>query len=31
MARPEGFNRADAITIRIPIEGADDGLTAEGA
>jgi dihydrofolate reductase len=31
MARPTGFDRADAINIRIPIEGADIGLMAEGA
>jgi hypothetical protein len=31
MARPTGFERADAITIRIPIEGATNGLMAEGA
>jgi hypothetical protein len=31
LARPTGFERADAITIRIPIEGATDGLMAEGA
>jgi len=30
MARPTGFNRVEAISIRIPIEGAD-GLLAEGA
>jgi hypothetical protein len=28
MARPTGFNRADAINIRIPIEGVDLGLAA---
>ena len=26
LARPTGFNRADAIYIRIPIEGAEDWL-----
>lgn len=31
MARPTGPERADAINIRIPIEGAGDGLMAEGA
>ena len=31
MARPTGFERADAINIRIPIEGADIGFMAEGA
>jgi hypothetical protein len=31
VARPTGFNRADAIHIRVPIEGADIGLVAEGA
>jgi len=30
-ARPTGFERADAINIRIPVEGADIGLVAEGA
>jgi hypothetical protein len=30
-ARPTGFERADAISIRIPIGGADIGLIAEGA
>jgi hypothetical protein len=28
MARPTGVERADAISIRIPIEGADNGLAA---
>ena len=27
MARPTGFNRADDIYIRIPVEGAGDWLT----
>jgi hypothetical protein len=31
MARPTGFNRADAINIRIPIEGANDRIIAAGA
>ncbi len=31
MARPTGFNRADARNIRIPIQGADIGLVTEGA
>jgi hypothetical protein len=31
MARPTGFERADATNIRIPIEGARIGLLAEGA
>jgi hypothetical protein len=31
VARPTGFKRADAIDIRIPIEGADANLVAEGA
>jgi hypothetical protein len=31
LARPTGFNRVDAINIRIPIEGAGDGLMAAGA
>jgi hypothetical protein len=31
VARPTGFNRADAINIRIPVEGAEIGLIAEGA
>jgi hypothetical protein len=31
MARPTGVERADATIIRIPIEGADIGLMAEGA
>jgi hypothetical protein len=31
LARPTGFNRADAISIRIPIEGASLCLVAEGA
>jgi len=31
MARPTGFNRADAINIRISIERARIGLLAEGA
>ena len=31
VARPRGVERADAINIRIPIEGADIGLLAEGA
>jgi hypothetical protein len=31
MARPTGFNRADARNIRIPIEGVGIGLMAEGA
>jgi hypothetical protein len=31
MARPTGFERADAINILIPIEGADIGHLAEGA
>jgi hypothetical protein len=26
VARPTGFERADAINVRIPIEGAWDGL-----
>jgi hypothetical protein len=30
LARPTGFNRADATNIRIPIEGADANLVAEG-
>ena len=28
MARPTGFNRADARSIRIPIAGADQLLSA---
>jgi hypothetical protein len=31
MARPTGVERADAIDVRIPIEGADINLMAEGA
>ena len=31
MARPTGFNRADAVNIRIPIQGADISLAADGA
>jgi hypothetical protein len=31
LARPTGFERADAINIRIPIEGARIGRLAEGA
>jgi hypothetical protein len=31
VARSFGVERADAINIRIPIEGAADGLMAEGA
>jgi hypothetical protein len=31
LARPTGFNRADARNIRIPIEAADIGLVAAGA
>jgi hypothetical protein len=31
LARPTGFERADAINIRILIEGARIGLLAEGA
>jgi hypothetical protein len=31
MARPTGVERADARNIRIPIEGGDIGLIAEGA
>jgi hypothetical protein len=31
LAPSTGFNRADALNIRIPIEGADTGLQAEGA
>jgi hypothetical protein len=31
LARPTGFNRADAIHFRIPIEGADEGALAQGA
>ena len=31
LARPTGFERADAINIRIPIEGATNDLMAEGA
>ena len=31
MARPTGVERADAINIRIPIEGVNLGLMAEGA
>jgi hypothetical protein len=31
MARPTGFNRADATNIRIPIEEADNGIMADGA
>jgi hypothetical protein len=31
MARPTGFERADATNIRIPIEGEDIGVIAEGA
>jgi len=31
MARPTGFERGDAINIRIPIEGADNGRMAAGA
>jgi hypothetical protein len=31
MARPTGYERVDAMNIRIPIEGADDGIMAEGA
>jgi hypothetical protein len=30
-ARPTGFKRADAINIRIPIEGAGIGIIAQGA
>ncbi len=29
--RPTGFNRADAISIRIPIEGVDNRIIAAGA
>jgi hypothetical protein len=29
--RPTGFERADAINIRIPVEGAEIGLIAAGA
>ncbi len=28
LARPTGFNRADAIRIRIPIQGAEQALIA---
>jgi hypothetical protein len=31
VARPTGLERADAINIRIPIDGARIGLVAEGA
>jgi len=31
MARPTGFKRADAINIRIPIQGAGNALMAAGA
>ena len=31
LARPTGFNHADAISIRIPIEDADNELMAAGA
>jgi hypothetical protein len=31
MARPTGFKCADARSLRIPIEGANVGLMAEGA
>jgi hypothetical protein len=31
LAHPTGVERADAINIRIPIEGDDIGLMAEGA
>jgi hypothetical protein len=31
MARPAGFNLADARNIRMPIERADIGLVAAGA
>jgi hypothetical protein len=31
MARPTGFKRADAINIRIPIEGANNRIIAAGA
>ena len=31
VARPTGFERADAINIRIPIEAADGDLVAVGA
>jgi len=31
VARPTGVERADAMNIRMPIEGADIGLMAEGA
>jgi hypothetical protein len=31
VARPTGVERADAINIRIPIEGANDRLVAEEA
>jgi hypothetical protein len=31
LARPTGFERADARNIRIPIEGADIGLATAGA
>ncbi len=31
VARPTGFERADAINIRIPIEGVDLGQIAKGA
>jgi hypothetical protein len=31
LARPTGLERADAIKIRIPIEGANHDLTALGA
>ena len=31
VARPTGVERADAIDIRIPIEGASLALMAEGA
>jgi hypothetical protein len=31
VARRTGIERADAIDIRFPIEGADNGLMAEGA
>jgi hypothetical protein len=31
VARPTGFNRADAIRIRIPIEGANSLSSSESA
>jgi hypothetical protein len=31
LARPTGVGRADAMNIRIPIEGPADGLLANGA